>query len=416
MEKFVITGGVPLKGEVAISGAKNACLPIMAATLLAPGKTVLHNVPILKDVQTMANVLRVIGAKIYREDHTLIIDTESCDHPEAPYELVSTMRASFLVAGPLIARMGKAKISRPGGCTIGPRPIDEHLRGFKALGAEICEEHGYVYCKAKALKGRDIILNEQSVTATENIIMAATLAAGTTTIINGAKEPHVRALIDFLRKTGAKIYIDAETIVVEGVKKLHPIEYTIPPDYIEADTFMIAAGLTKGDIFIRGASWEDSSSEIAKLEEAGLEIRKDSNGIRAKGSKRIKSVDLKTAPYPGFPTDLQPQMCALLSIASGTSVVTETMYRNRFTHVPELQRMRANIKIDGRDAIIQGVAKLTGANVMASDIRAGASLLLAGLAADGQTEISRIYHIDRGYERIEEKIKKIGGKIERVYA
>lgn len=416
MEKFVITGGVPLKGEVTISGAKNACLPIMAATLLAPGKTVLHNVPILKDVQTMANVLRVIGAKIYREDHTLIIDTESCDHPEAPYELVSTMRASFLVAGPLIARMGKAKISRPGGCTIGPRPIDEHLRGFKALGAEIFEEHGYVYCKVKSLKGRDIILNEQSVTATENIIMVATLAAGTTIIINGAKEPHVRALIDFLRKAGAKIYIDAEAIVVEGVKKLHPIEYTIPPDYIEADTFMIAAGLTKGDIFLRGASWEDSSSEIAKLEETGLEIRKDSNGIRAKGSKIIKSVDLKTAPYPGFPTDLQPQMCALLSIASGTSVVTETMYRNRFTHVPELQRMRANIKIDGRDAIIQGVTKLTGANVMASDIRAGASLLLAGLAADSQTEISRIYHIDRGYERIEEKIKGIGGKIERVYA
>lgn len=416
MEKFVITGGVPLKGEVTISGAKNACLPIMAATLLAPGKTVLHNVPILKDVQTMANVLRVIGAKIYREDHTLIIDTESCDHPEAPYELVSTMRASFLVAGPLIARMGKAKISRPGGCTIGPRPIDEHLRGFKALGAEIFEEHGYVYCKVKSLKGSDIILNEQSVTATENIIMVATLAAGTTIIINGAKEPHVRALIDFLRKAGAKIYIDAEAIVVEGVKKLHPIEYTIPPDYIEADTFMIAAGLTKGDIFLRGASWEDSSSEIAKLEETGLEIRKDSNGIRAKGSKIIKSVDLKTAPYPGFPTDLQPQMCALLSIASGTSVVTETMYRNRFTHVPELQRMRANIKIDGRDAIIQGVTKLTGANVMASDIRAGASLLLAGLAADSQTEISRIYHIDRGYERIEEKIKGIGGKIERVYA
>ncbi|HID93298.1 MAG TPA: UDP-N-acetylglucosamine 1-carboxyvinyltransferase [bacterium (Candidatus Stahlbacteria)] len=416
MEKFVITGGVPLKGEVTISGAKNACLPIMAATLLAPGKTVLHNVPILKDVQTMANVLRVIGAKIYREDHTLIIDTESCDHPEAPYELVSTMRASFLVAGPLIARMGKAKISRPGGCTIGPRPIDEHLRGFKALGAEIFEEHGYVYCKVKSLKGSDIILNEQSVTATENIIMVATLAAGTTIIINGAKEPHVRALIDFLRKAGAKIYIDAEAIVVEGVKKLHPIEYTIPPDYIEADTFMIAAGLTKGDIFLRGASWEDSSSEIAKLEETGLEIRKDSNGIRAKGSKIIKSVDLKTAPYPGFPTDLQPQMCALLSIASGTSVVTETMYRNRFTHVPELQRMRANIKIDGRDAIIQGVTKLTGANVTASDIRAGASLLLAGLAADSQTEISRIYHIDRGYERIEEKIKGIGGKIERVYA
>jgi len=246
--------------------------------------------------------------------------------------------------------------------------------------------------------------------------MAATLAIGTTTIINGAKEPHVRALIDFLKKTGAKICIDSETIVVEGVKKLHPIEYTIPPDYIEQGTFMIAAGLTKGEIFLRGTSWDDSSSEIAKLKEAGLEIRKDSNGIRVTADKRIKGVDLKTAPYPGFPTDLQPQMCTLLSIASGTSVVTETMYRNRFTHVPELQRMGANIKIDGRDAVIQGVEKLTGANVMASDIRAGASLLLAGLAADGQTEVSRIYHVDRGYERIEEKIKKVDGKIERVYA
>jgi UDP-N-acetylglucosamine 1-carboxyvinyltransferase len=411
MDKFVIKGGIPLKGEVTVSGSKNACLPIMAATLLAPGKTVLHKVPMLRDVQTMANVLRVIGAKIYREDHTLIIDTESCDHPEAPYELVSTMRASFLVAGPLIARMGKAKISRPGGCTIGPRPIDEHLRGFKALGAEICEEHGYVHCEASTLKGRDIIFNEQSVTATENIIMAATLAKGTTTIINGAKEPHVRALIDFLKQTGAKIHLDTETIVVEGVKKLSPVVYTIPPDYIEQDTFIIAAGITKGDIFLRGTSWEDSSSEIIKLKEAGLEIKTDPNGIRVKGNKRIKAIDLKTAPYPGFPTDLQPQMFSLLSIASGTSVVTETMYRNRFTHVPELQRMGANIKIDGRDAVIQGVEKLTGANVMASDIRAGASLLLAGLAADGQTEVSRIYHVDRGYERIEEKIKK-----ERVYA
>jgi len=416
MDKFVITGGVPLKGELTISGSKNACLPIMAATLLAPGKTVLHHVPTLRDVQTMANVLRVIGAKIYKEEHTLTIDTESCDHPEAPYELVSTMRASFLVTGPLIARMGKAKISRPGGCTIGPRPIDEHLRSFKALGAKICEEHGYVYCEANTLKGKDVILNEQSVTATENIIMAATLATGTTTIINGAKEPHVRALIDFLKKTGAKIDIGAETIMVEGVQKLHPIEYTIPPDYIEQDTFMIATGLTKGDIFLKGASWEDSSSEIAKLKEAGLEIKKDPNGIRVNGDKRIKGIDLKTAPYPGFPTDIQPQMCALLSIASGTSVVTETMYVNRFTHVPELQRMGAKIKIDGRDAVIQGVEKLTGANVMASDIRAGASLLLAGLAADGFTEISRIYHIDRGYERIEEKIKEVGGNIERVYA
>jgi UDP-N-acetylglucosamine 1-carboxyvinyltransferase len=413
MEKFIINGGIPLKGEVNISGSKNACLPIMAATLLASGKSVIHNVPVLRDVKTMCNVLRVIGAKIKFEDHTLIIDTETCDYPEAPYELVSTMRASFLVMGPLLARMGKAMVSRPGGCAIGPRLITPHIKGFEALGVKIKEEHGYINARVKGLKGSNVTLIEKSVTATENILMLSTHAEGETRIINAALEPHVIDLVRFLKKMGARIKIEPNLIYIKGVRKLYPVEYTIIPDYIEAGTFMIAGAITRGAIRLKNTNWRDSSAELAVLRKIGIKVETDDNEIRVKGTK-IMPYDIKTAPYPGFPTDLQPQFTSLLSLAQGTSTIEETLYESRFTHIPELVRMGADIKIEGRSAIINGVNSLSGAKVMASDIRAGAALVLAGLAAKGETEISRIYHIDRGYEKIEDKLKELGADIERV--
>ncbi len=415
MEKFVIKGGKKLEGTVRAGGSKNAALPIMAASLLVRGKTQLANVPSLKDVRTMSDVLRVIGAKVYQEDGRLLIDTTTCDHPEAPYELVKTMRASILVMGPLATAMLQAKISKPGGCAIGLRPVDQHIKGLKALGARVDESHGYFDIKADGLKGAEIYMDEPSVTATENIIMAASKAKGKTIIHNAAREPHVVDLVNFLNKMGAKITNGgSDVVVIEGVDELHPVSYSVCHDQIEADTFMIAAAMTSGNVLVDKMSVETSASEIAKLREMGVAVETEGDGLRVTREGRLTASYVKTLPYPGFPTDLQPQITSLLAIADGTSMITEGMYENRFTHVPELQRMGANIRIEGRNATVDGVEKLSGAMVMSSDIRAGAALVLAGLAAEGETHVSRIYHVDRGYERIEKKLRLLGADIERV--
>jgi UDP-N-acetylglucosamine 1-carboxyvinyltransferase len=414
MEKFVIKGGGRLKGTVRAGGSKNAALPIMAASLLVRGNTELRNVPYLKDVRTMSDVLRVVGAKVYFDDHKLMIDTTTCDHPEAPYELVKTMRASILVMGPLVASMSKARISKPGGCAIGLRPVDQHLKGMRALGANVEESHGYFDLSSNGLQGGEIYMDEPSVTATENMMMAATIARGKTIIHNAAREPHVVDLANFLNKMGADVRnAGTDVLVIEGVKELHPVSYDICSDQIEADTFMIASAITSGDVLVEGGSIETSASEIAKLREMGVAVQSEEGGVRVKRDGPLTGSYVKTLPYPGFPTDLQPQITSLLAVAQGTSMVTEGMYENRFTHVPELQRMGADIRIEGRNAMVDGVRALSGAMVMASDIRAGAALVLAGLAAEGETHISRIYHIDRGYEHIEDKLRLLGADIER---
>lgn len=412
MYKFVIEGGYPLKGEVKISGSKNSALAIIAATLLTEGTSVIHNVPQLRDVEAMVSVLEYIGAKISIEKNTLFIDATYLNKPEASYELVRKMRASILVAGPLIARCEEAKVARPGGCAIGPRPIDEHLNGFKALGIDINERHGYIIAKGKPI-GTDINLSERSVTATENVLMLSVLAEGETRIINSASEPHVIDLANFLNKMGARIERIDGNFLIHGVKRLHPVEYTVIPDYLETGTFMIATSITSGQVFLQGAIAEHSTAEIVKLEEMGVRIKRDNNGIKVDSSNRPCACMIKTAPYPGFPTDLQPQMCSLLSLSTDTSIVEETMYEDRFNHIAELQRMGADIKVDGRIIVINGVKKLDSADVMASDIRCGAALVLAGLAAEGRTHVLRVYHIDRGYEKIENKLSKLGAVITR---
>lgn len=415
MERFVIRGGKKLQGTVLVGGSKNAALPIMAASLLTRGKTELKNVPSLKDVKTMCDVLRVVGAKVYSENDRLLIDTSTCDHPEAPYELVKTMRASILVMGPLTASMCKARISKPGGCAIGLRPIDQHLKGMRALGARIEESHGYFDIMADQLKGAEIYMDEPSVTATENIIMAASMARGKTVMHNAAREPHVVDLINFLNKMGAKIEGGGtDVVVLNGVEELHPVSYSICADQIEAGTYMIAAAITSGNILIKNCSADASASEIAKLIEMGVSVEKKEDGIRVTSDGNLTASYVKTLPYPGFPTDLQPQITSLLALAKGTSMVTEGMYENRFTHVPELQRMGADIKIRGRNAILNGVDGLSGAMVMASDIRAGAALVLAALAAEGETSVSRIYHVDRGYDHMEKKFALLGADMKRV--
>ncbi|MCD5383482.1 UDP-N-acetylglucosamine 1-carboxyvinyltransferase [candidate division WOR-3 bacterium] len=414
MDKFIINGGYALKGEVQISGSKNASLPIIAATLLARGTSVIHNVPRLKDVKAMVSVIQFIGAEVSWEQDTLVINTSSVNRPEAPYELVRKMRASFLVAGPLIARYGSVRVARPGGCAIGPRPIDEHINGFRALGAEVIEEHGYISAKGNGLKGAEIYLSERSVTATENLLMASILADGETRIVNPATEPHVIDLVNFLVSMGGTIELSDGTFYVRGVESLHPIEYTVIPDYLETGTFMIATLITSGDVFLRGAIVKHSRAEILKLREIGAEIKKDALGIYVKYKNRVSNCQIKTSPYPGFPTDLQPQICSLLSLAEGTSLVEETMYEDRFNHIAEIQRMGADIDVENRTIVIRGVEKIDGAEVMASDIRCGAGLVLAGLAAEGRTEVHRVYHIDRGYERFEEKLRGLGAVVQRV--
>jgi UDP-N-acetylglucosamine 1-carboxyvinyltransferase len=402
---------------VRVSGAKNAALPILASSILARGTSIFRNVPKLMDVRTMAKLLRILGADVTDADKTgyaLSVRTEGINKVEAPYDLVKTMRASVLVLGPLVARHGEAVVSLPGGCAIGARPIDQHLKGLEAMGAKITLTHGSVIAKAKRLRGAAIVCDLPTVTGTENLMMAATLAKGRTTIENAAREPEVEELAVVLNKMGARIQGAGTAIItVEGVDELQPIEHAIVADRIEAGTFMVAAALTRGDVLLRDCLPEHLDAVIAKLRSAGAEVTPERDGLRVRGRAEIRSVDITTQPYPGFPTDMQAQFMTLATKARGQSVITETIFENRYMHVSELARMGADIHVDGRTAVIRGVKKLTGAKVMASDLRASAALILAGLVAEGTTEVLRVYHLDRGYEHIEKKLQKLGADVKR---
>lgn len=412
MEKFIIKGGLPLEGEISISGAKNAALPIMAATLLAPGKYKISNIPALRDIRSMSHLLRIIGAKIEFENNTLLIDTNNADFLEAPYEIVKTMRASIYVLGPLLTRYNKARVSLPGGCAWGPRPVDYHIKGMEKLGAQITLENGYICAQSTRLRGTTISFEIPSVGATGNILMAATLAEGITHIHNAAREPEITALIDFLIAMGAKIQgRDTSNLIIEGVEKLHPADFENIPDRIEAGTFLAAAAACKGNVKLLNCHPEDMTEVLIKLSETGAKINIADNTINIAMNNPPIPVDVSTAVYPGFPTDMQAQWMALMSIASGASVITDNIYQDRFTHVAELQRLGADIRRKSNSAFVKGVAKIQGAHVMSTDLRASASLLIAGLAASGETNVSRIYHIDRGYEKIENKFDKLGAKI-----
>lgn len=418
MEKLIVKGGNRLVGAVKTSGAKNAVLPIIAASILGTTPSHLDEVPMLEDVHTISEVLKCLGLAVEcsPEKNVLDIDSTEITSYEAPYELVRTMRASFLVMGPLLARIGKARISMPGGCAIGARPIDIHLKGFEALGVKIEQGHGYIEASApEGLKGTSIYFDFPSVGATENIMMAASLAEGTTILENAAEEPEIVDLANYLNKMGAKIRgAGTDTIRIEGVDKLHGADYTIIPDRIEAGTYMIAAAMTGGDVVVENVLPEHQKPLIAKLREAGAVVEEDIDKVRVIGKNQLKAVSIKTLPYPGFPTDMQAQMMAMMVIAEGRSKVTETVFENRFMHVVELNRMGAQISTEGRSAVIDGPCKLTGCDVRATDLRAGAAMILAGLVAEGTTRIGDLHHIDRGYENIVAKLKKLGADIERV--
>lgn len=418
MEKLIVKGGNRLVGAVKTSGAKNAVLPIIAASILGTTPSHLDEVPMLEDVHTISEVLKCLGlaVKCSPEKNVLDIDSTEITSYEAPYELVRTMRASFLVMGPLLARIGKARISMPGGCAIGARPIDIHLKGFEALGVKIEQGHGYIEASApEGLKGTSIYFDFPSVGATENIMMAASLAEGTTILENVAEEPEIVDLANYLNKMGAKIRgAGTDTIRIEGVDKLHGADYTIIPDRIEAGTYMIAAAMTGGDVVVENVLPEHQKPLIAKLREAGAVVEEDIDKVRVIGQNPLKAVSIKTLPYPGFPTDMQAQMMAMMVIAEGRSKVTETVFENRFMHVVELNRMGAQISTEGRSAVIDGPCKLTGCDVRATDLRAGAAMILAGLVAEGTTRIGDLHHIDRGYENIVAKLKNLGADIERV--
>lgn len=418
MEKLIVKGGNRLVGAVKTSGAKNAVLPIIAASILGTTTSHLDEVPMLEDVHTISEVLKCLGLAVEcsPEKNVLDIDSTEITSYEAPYELVRTMRASFLVMGPLLARIGKARISMPGGCAIGARPIDIHLKGFEALGVKIEQGHGYIEASApEGLKGTSIYFDFPSVGATENIMMAASLAEGTTILENAAEEPEIVDLANYLNKMGAKIRgAGTDTIRIEGVDKLHGADYTIIPDRIEAGTYMIAAAMTGGDVVVENVLPEHQKPLIAKLREAGAVVEEDIDKVRVIGKNPLKAVSIKTLPYPGFPTDMQAQMMAMMVIAEGRSKVTETVFENRFMHVVELNRMGAQISTEGRSAVIDGPCKLTGCDVRATDLRAGAAMILAGLVAEGTTRIGDLHHIDRGYENIVAKLKKLGADIERV--
>ena len=416
MEKLIIHGGRPLKGRVKISGAKNAVLPIIAATLLGQeSASVLDEVPALEDVHTITEVLKKLGVKADFDEakHQLRVDSTVIGSCEAPYDLVRKMRASFLIMGPLLARCGQAKISLPGGCAIGTRPIDLHLKGFEALGAQIKIGHGFIEATApEGLKGTKIYLDFPSVGATENILMAASMAEGVTVLENPAQEPEIVDLANYLNVMGAKIRgAGTNVIKIEGVPKLIGRDYTIIPDRIEAGTYMVAAAMTQGDVYIENAISEHLKPVIAKLKEAGVTIEEDVDGIRVTCDKRTKAVDIKTMPYPGFPTDMQAQFMAMLAVSEGTGLVTETVFENRFMHVDELKRMGANIKIDGRTSVVEGVDTLTGCQVKATDLRAGAAMVLAGLVAEGETQVGYLHHIDRGYDNLVDKLVGLGADI-----
>jgi len=414
VDKIIVQGGKSLHGDVQISGAKNAALPVMAAALLTEGTNTFHNIPDLMDIKTIKKLLHNLGAQI-EGDQTLQINVDKITSCVAPYELVKTMRASVLVLGPLVARMGVARVSLPGGCAIGARPVNLHIKALEEMGAQIELKEGYIEAKAKKLKGAEIYFDISTVTGTENVMMAATLAQGTTILRNAACEPEVVNLAEVLNGMGAKISgAGTDVIKIDGVTSLKPTEGTIIPDRIEAGTFMIAAGITHGELNIRGCIPEHLEALINKLRDTGMKISPIKGGLKATGTKKINSVDVKTLPYPGFATDLQAQMMAYMSIGSGLSVITETIFENRFMHVSELMRMGADIKIQGNNAIVRGVPELRGAPVMATDLRASASLVLAALVAKGTTEISRVYHLDRGYEQIEKKFSAVGANIKRV--
>jgi UDP-N-acetylglucosamine 1-carboxyvinyltransferase len=415
MDKIVIKGGKRLKGKVKIGGAKNAVLPVMTACLLTRGVSVIKNVPNLKDVATMASVLEQLGVKTEREGDVLKIDSSRVDSHEAPYDLVRTMRASIYVLGPLLASVGKARVSLPGGCAWGPRPVDLHIRAMRELGATVDIDHGYIKSEARRLKGSNVTFSAPSVGATANTMMAASRARGQTVITNAAREPEITALADFINLMGGKVGgAGSDVITVEGVDELSPAEFKIVPDRIETGTYMVAGAITAGQIELVDCVPEHVESLTVKLAQCGVTVEASRNRIRIKGRKMIDSVDAVTAPYPGFPTDMQAQYMALMTIARGTSIISETIFRDRFTHVPELRRLGADIKLDGSTAHVGYVKNLSGAPVMATDLRASAALVLAGLVAEGETHVSRVYHIDRGYEAIEEKLRGLGADIQRM--
>ncbi|HCV8346434.1 UDP-N-acetylglucosamine 1-carboxyvinyltransferase [Staphylococcus aureus] len=419
MDKIVIKGGNKLTGEVKVEGAKNAVLPILTASLLASDKpSKLVNVPALSDVETINNVLTTLNAYVtYKKDeNAVVVDATKTLNEEAPYEYVSKMRASILVMGPLLARLGHAIVALPGGCAIGSRPIEQHIKGFEALGAEIHLENGNIYANAKdGLKGTSIHLDFPSVGATQNIIMAASLAKGKTLIENAAKEPEIVDLANYINEMGGRITgAGTDTITINGVESLHGVEHAIIPDRIEAGTLLIAGAITRGDIFVRGAIKEHMASLVYKLEEMGVELDYQEDGIRVRAEGELQPVDIKTLPHPGFPTDMQSQMMALLLTANGHKVVTETVFENRFMHVAEFKRMNANINVEGRSAKLEGKSQLQGAQVKATDLRAAAALILAGLVADGKTSVTELTHLDRGYVDLHGKLKQLGADIERI--
>ena len=416
MDKLVIEGGVPLAGEIGVSGAKNATLPILTAALLTAEPLTVSNVPHLRDVTTMLNLLAQMGVAVSMDEKLGVeLAASRITDPVAPYELVKTMRASVLVLGPLVARCGEARVSLPGGCAIGLRPVDQHIKGLQAMGAEVSIEHGYISVRAKRLRGATICLDLVTVTGTENLMMAATLAAGTTRIENAAREPEVVDLAGCLIAMGARVRgAGTDVITIEGVERLHGARYSVMPDRIETGTFLAAAAATGGEIRLRGARPDILDSVLEKLREAGAQVDTGPDWIALKTNGALSAVSLRTAPYPAFPTDMQAQFMALNTVASGTALVTETIFENRFMHVQELIRLGADIEVEGNTAVVKGVRHLDGATVMATDLRASASLVLAGLIARGTTTVERVYHLDRGYERIEEKLSRLGARIRRV--
>ena len=413
MDKIVIEGNKPLSGSVEVSGAKNAVLPIMTAALIPVGKSKIYRVPELKDTRTMIRLLEIIGAKVSLNENTIEIDSTTVNNPEAPYDLVKTMRASFYVLGPLMARFGRVKVSLPGGCSWGPRPVDFHLKGLEKLGAKLTLKDGYILAEADQLKGNEIRFEFPSVGATGNLAMAAVTAKGTTILHNAAREPEIVQLCEFLNKMGARISgIGTTTIIIDGVNDLHAADIEVISDRIEAGTFLIAGALL-GKITVNRVELRHLDAVLGKLKEAGCKIIVGNASVTVTPPDKLKPVDMTTAVYPGFPTDLQAQWVALMSLAAGSSMITDTVYHDRFSHIPELSRLGANIRVDKNTAFVRGVDSLTGAPVMSTDIRASASLIIAGLAASGKTQVSRVYHIDRGYEHIEEKFRVLGAQISR---
>ena len=417
MDRIVVVGGARLAGEVQASGSKNSCLALLAASILAEGPTVLRNVPRLRDVDAMLELLGALGLAAEREageDDVVRIEARGALRPEAPYEIVRKMRASFMVLGPLLARVGHARVSEPGGCAIGVRPVDQHLKGLSALGAKVGLEHGYVEAAARRLEGARFAFDVVTVNGTQNVMMAASLAGGETVIENAAREPEVVELADFLNRMGADVRgAGSDRLVIRGVSNLRGVDHSVSGDRIEAGTLLLAGAVTGGDVTVRGVDPANMESMLDKLRETGTQVETSADSVRARAAERLRGVHVTTAPIPGFPTDMQAQFMAALTVADGTSIVTETVFENRFMHVPELQRLGADITLSGRSAHVKGKAELSGAPVMATDLRASAGLLVAGLAARGETIGNRVYHTDRGYERIEEKLSRLGATIRR---